>query len=494
MPVTLIAVAALLGAMLFAFRAGLPAALACSTALGASAMAAFSGNDARLVGLGVGGSLALLVFLGIALPRLPVLRIVVVSRSLGSAVGLAHGITAVILVAGIIQATNSQARGAVLSAPVYPPIAAAGSRLAAVADTNAVAYAPPTTPDEPDAADTPARPVAWAEAAPYDGSSHRTLTGTVTAAESAPLGFEVDGRVDRVLVRIGDEFGRGDVLATIDTRTLQLQLDERQAALIEAEAMFAEARQEYARQEQLFDRGVAAEARLEDAAAALDSARSRLEVARKGVEQAQDRLEDTRLTAPYAGRVAERSVEPAQLVRVGEPVFEIQSLNGGAEIDVVVPETLIGALELGTRHEAELLDGHEKQVTAELIEIGARANAETGFPVTLEILDADGSARAGLSAEVHFRFGGNAAPQNAVAVPFAAIRPGEGSETHIFVFDPSAGVVRLREVAVATVERELAIVTDGLTPGDVVVTRGVSVLSDGAAVALQGVGIARYDM
>ncbi|WP_235191462.1 efflux RND transporter periplasmic adaptor subunit [Palleronia rufa] len=177
----------------------------------------------------------------------------------------------------------------------------------------------------------------------------RVLNGTVRAAERAPLGFEVDGQVESVEVEIGDHFARGDVLATVNASTLSIQLDERHSALIEADANLTEAQQEFDRQTELYQRGVTPEARVEDAAARLDSARSRFAVAKSGIEQARDRLKDATLLAPYGGRVAARLIEPSQLVRAGEPAFEIQGDGGGYEIEVTIPETLISKVEIGSR-------------------------------------------------------------------------------------------------------------------------------------------------
>ena len=360
--------------------------------------------------------------------------------------------------------------------------------------------------------------MAWAEAVPWTGAAERVLTGTVRAAERAPLGFEVEGRVASVEVHIGERFERGDVLAALDTTTLEIALEERRSALIEAEARLTEARQEAERQRALFGRGVAAEAALETAEAALGSARSRAEVARAAIRAAEDRLEDATLRAPYDGTVAARLAEPAQLLAAGEPAFEVQSEGGGFEIDATVPETLVGRLELGSRHRARVLDGSRggegSLVTAELREVGSRAAAATGFPATLAVVDeevvlaaAGGTGpepatgphlRAGTSVELHLMLdgsipGGGSEPSGAVAVPIEALTAVEDGHA-VLVFDPEESVLRRRAVSLAGTEGRRALIVEGLAPGEVVATRGLPFLSDGQPVALQGVGIARYDL
>ncbi|MFD0858625.1 efflux RND transporter periplasmic adaptor subunit [Roseovarius aquimarinus] len=339
----------------------------------------------------------------------------------------------------------------------------------------------------------PVRPIDWAEAVPFTDSPVRRLTGTVRAADRAPLGFEVDGRVARVAAEIGDSFAKGDVLATLETTSLQIALDQARAALIEAEAMNVEAALEYRRQSTLFERDVVSAAARDRARAAADSAKSRLAVAQARVADARERLEDAELIAPYDGQIAARLIEPAQLYRPGEPAFEVQSSASGFEIEVTVPGTVISRIALGTQHEAALLDGSGEMLDAALIEIGSRATRRSGFPIVLAVSDAPAGLRAGMAAEVALRLDADSARAGHVGVPLASIAVEDGAARAVFVFQPEAGTLRRQPVTLGGVEGEMALISEGIDAGDIVATAGLPFLRGGMEVTLIGQGVARYD-
>ena len=408
----------------------------------------------------------------------------------GGTLGLVQAAAIAVLGAGALGAADAGL--GLRDARAYAPVALAGARVEAALPDVRLAYPAPEPEATVPAPEVPPRPIAWAEAVPFDEDAIRILTGTVRAAERAPLAFEVEGRVREIAVAIGDAFEAGDVLATLDATTLEIALDERRAALMEAEAVLTEARQDHERQSELFERGVVSTAARDAARATLDATRGRVAAARAAVASAEDRLDEAELVAPYDGRVAARLMEPAQLVRAGEPAFEIQSFAGGFEIDVTVPETLIAALERGSEHEALLLDGRGTAVDATLTEIGSRAERATGFPVTLAIDDTPDAVRAGMTAEIRLRVGAGH-HDGALAIPLTALAPGDGTARRVFVHDPATGTVAPHAVRLAGVEGETAVISDGLAPGDVVATAGLPFLRDGMPVALLGTGVARYD-
>jgi HlyD family secretion protein len=113
-----------------------------------------------------------------------------------------------------------------------------------------------------------------------------SAVGTVMAGQEAELSFSVQGTVQRVLVAEGDVVEAGDVLAVLDTRMFDRQVEEAQASL---------------------DVVLAQEAKLTEA-----PSRARVAAAQAQVRQAQIALEQARATEPQSLRSAEASVVAAQ--------------------------------------------------------------------------------------------------------------------------------------------------------------------------------------
>ena len=428
-------------------------------------------------------------------------------RSRAAALLLSAGKFAAIavLVTGALM-TRLPEDGAVMrKATAYPIIAEVGTRLTARERVGTLHPAailsypepiPPKPATEPIQVNLAARPIHWAIVTTFENRVTRILTGHTIAADRAPISFEVGGTVQQVNVALGERFHTGDVLAELDSTSLQIALDERRAALIEAEATAREANLTLERQRQLRDSDTVSQAALDRAEAAADVAQSRLTMALTGIRQAEDQLADVMLRAPFDGIVDERLIEPAQTIRAGQPVFEIQDAHAGYQIEMIVPETLIRRIEAGAEYRAVVFDGNDSPIIARVHEIGSRANATTGFPVTLDIVAQSAPIRAGMTVEVHLSLplsDDAEARIGLAAIPYTALLPGDGAEHVSYVYDERSGTLQRRAITVAAREGATALVSDGLVPGEIVATRGLPFLKDGQPVALRGVGIARYD-
>ncbi|SHH33872.1 efflux RND transporter periplasmic adaptor subunit [Marivita hallyeonensis] len=416
------------------------------------------------------------------------------SRAYGALLGLGQGIAAMFVISGTLLSTVYKDRPAAAEhlrqAALYQPTFMVAQ--ATGLDQTALSFPAPLEVTVGAAPQVPPT-IDWARAEPFTNAPVRTLPGEVRALDRTSLAFEVDGRVTTVTVDIGEHFAAGDVLAQLDTHLLNIALEERRAALIEAEARLSEARQEFQRQSTLFDRNVVSESVLETVAAALDAARSRYEIALRGIETAEDRLKDATLRAPYDGTVALRMVEPAQTVAAGAPVLEIQSNGGGFEVTATVPDTVVTRLELGSEHSIRTLDDTGATLSAVLQDIGSRAVSTAGFPVTLRVTEADTDLRSGLSVEIAFLLGRDDPADASLAVPVSAVLSDLDQGHAVYVVNPDTGALSRRAVTLAGTEGGVALVSDGLEDGDVVATRGLPFLEDGMTVHLRGTGVARYD-
>lgn len=354
--------------------------------------------------------------------------------------------------------------------------------------------------------ETPPRPIAWITVGAAEAVSNRCLSGVVRPVQRAPLAFEVGGRVETLEVDVGDHFERGDVLGRLDPRTHRLAREERASEVTQAEAVVHEAEQEHARQQSLNAQGWASEAAFDTAQAALDTARGRLATARARLEIAEEHLADTVLLAPYAGMVARRHAEPAQQVTAGETVLEIQGNGGGFEIAVAVPETLVDGLRPGDIHAVTFPARPGATAQARVTEVSTEAGRGGTFPVTLRLATPHPELRAGMTAEVTVTLAvagaptadGTPAAAPSVSVPVTAFLAGAGAETVAFVFKPTdeaglTGVLERRTITLGAVDSERAMVTAGLTPGEVIATRGLPFLRAGQVVSRLGVGPQRYE-
>ncbi len=336
-----------------------------------------------------------------------------------------------------------------------------------------------------------------------DPTVRRVLPGLVRPARHAAIAFEVGGRVDHVGVDVGDAFDEGFVLARLETRSLRLVRDAQASVVAEAEATLRESERQFERQADLHDDGWASGARFDAAQAAVDTARGRLDSARARLALAEEALDDAVLRAPYDGVVARRRVEPAQQVAAGQTVFDIQGQGGALEIAVPVPETLVMRLSKGDALSVDLPALAVAPLVAVVADISTDSAQDGTYPVTLRLEKPPSTLRAGMTAAVTLTLRDPASAEMARAsprtIPITAFLPGDGAQAVAFVYraadepETTSGVLERRTITLGPVTSTQALVHDGLSPGEIVATRGLPFLFAGQSVALLGIGAERYE-
>lgn len=200
--------------------------------------------------------------------------------------------------------------------------------------------------------------------------------GTVRSEAEAQISAQITGRVVDVAVRPGDRVEKGVLLLQLDDREFKARLDQalqglraanaaiQQAkqALIGTRATFVEAQSHYKRIKGFFQQEAAtkrdlekAEAVFHQAQAAVNQAKEKMIAAEAGAGQAEKRVEEARvalgyttITAPEAGQIAKRLVDPGDLAQPGKPLLIFQAPDE-LRLEAHVREGLIKKVLPGSR-------------------------------------------------------------------------------------------------------------------------------------------------
>ncbi|GGW81370.1 efflux RND transporter periplasmic adaptor subunit [Alteromonas halophila] len=327
---------------------------------------------------------------------------------------------------------------------------------------------------------------------PFDGQQQHILSGVAQSAETSQLSFEVAGIVETVNVNLGDMIRKGDVLATIDSKVFELNQKQRQGALSEIEARLREARRDVERKRQLQASGAVSEAELDVAVTQLAALRDQLDVARAQLGIAEEELSDTRLIAPYPGRIAERLIEPSQRITPAQPAFSIEG-QAGIEISVAVPENMVNKIHSGDNVDVEIFALDNQHASGRIFEIGSRAQSANAFPVTVRLTDEVPGLQPGMSAEVTFTFSqpGN---ESTFEIPLSALVSSDRNQHYVWQLmradasrsdkDIPVYTTMRQPVEVVSLETDVARVRGNLEADMQVVRSGASLLSDGQRVHL----------
>ena len=354
------------------------------------------------------------------------------------------------------------------------------------------------------------------------------LVGVLTPVHSVPLGPKTGGRLERLLVKVGDEVSKGALLALFDARELRAQVHQAEAALAAARADLARiqkgatpeelrqleaavsqaqaaadsARSAYERTKSLFEADLAsrqqyeqaetqlraAEAQLEQARARFDSARAgatpevldaavaRVRQAEAALELAQAAFSNAELRAPFSGVVCEARGEPGELVAPGAPVVVLAETDLLA-VELNLPENLAGCVKAGDELAVTVSAAGGAEVKGKVKWVAPAASSQTRlFRVRVEVPNPRGELKAGMFAEVYVverAADGPVVPQEAVVKSPAGAK----------VFVVAEGLAREKAVDVLVSDGSKAVVK-GISAGDIVVVSGQELLRDGTPVSI----------
>jgi len=313
------------------------------------------------------------------------------------------------------------------------------------------------------------------------GERVRHFTGRVAASNTALLSFAVSGTVSRIAVKAGDQVKRGQLLAVIDARPLELEVEGARADLRKAESALEQRSSTLRRNRELLARGFIGEAGLEQSQTEVAAAQSDVSYRKSRLERALLSLRDSRIEAPFAGVIGERFVQPNEEVAAGTPVLSLLG-EDQFEVEVSVPEIAIAQIVVGMEARIGFGALADRQYRGAVREIGRVAGAGNVYPVKVALEEAPDKLRAGMTADVGLISGGPAEEREGLLVPVSALKPGEAQgQGHVFVFDEASGTARMRPVRILSVRDNDAVIS-GVDAGARVIVAGVAFLSDGQPV------------
>jgi len=335
--------------------------------------------------------------------------------------------------------------------------------------------------DKPAPPASEARPVRTVVVERYEAGEIVSLTGQVRAKDQANLGFRLDGRVIERLVNVGDVVKAGQVVARLDPRNQQNALRTAQANLVSAEAALTQARLTFGRQQELLKGGWTTRAKFDEAQQALTTAEAQVASAQAQLRFAQDQLSYTALAADAPGVVTAIGAEPGEVVSPGRMVVQV-ARQGERDAVFDVPERLVRTGPRDPVVEIALSDDPQVTATGRVREVAPEADPATRtFRVKVGITDPPDTMRLGATVTGRIRL----AMPPGVELPASALTEVNGDPA-VWVVDPKSLAVSLRPVKIAQNDRATVVISQGLQPGERVVTAGVQTLHPGQKVRLLG--------
>jgi RND family efflux transporter MFP subunit len=328
--------------------------------------------------------------------------------------------------------------------------------------------------------------------------------GTVRARSAAVLSSKVTGNVREVRFQTGDRVREGQTLVVVDTRDLDAAYRQAEAARNEARSGIPElenatasakanldlAKVTFGRMKDLFDKRSISNQEFDEAAAKLKVAQAGYEmaVARRSqleskIAQAEQACKSAavmqsygRITAPFAGTVTDKTVEPGNLAAPGAPLVTIER-EGAYRLEASVEESKLPLIRLG-QPVAVTLDAVPRPIEGRVSETVPAVDASAhSFTVKIDLPSAP-QIRSGLFGRARFALGS----RKVLAVPASTVNE-RGQLTSVLVAE--GGRAKMRLVTLGQKFQDRIEVLSGLTPGERVIAPVPAGLGDGAAVEVR---------
>lgn len=306
------------------------------------------------------------------------------------------------------------------------------------------------------------------------------FAGEVRARVESRLGFRVGGKLVSRTVEPGQRVKAGQVLAQLDPQDLKLATDAARAQVAAARTNRDLAAADFKRYQSLKEQSFISAAELERRDTSLKAAQAQLDTAQAQLSAQANQAAYATLVADVSGVVTAVLAEVGQVVAAGTPVVQLAQ-DGARDVVFAVPEDKLGGIQVGASVVVRGWVASSSQ-TAKLREVAASADPVIRTFTVKAALPTSSDLALGSTVSV-LPAGLQRSNQQAIKLPTTALRQ-EGQATVVWVLDTHTMTVRSQPIQIATADGNEVVVASGLSPGMLVVTAGVHVLTPGQKVTI----------
>ena len=313
-----------------------------------------------------------------------------------------------------------------------------------------------------------------------------TGLGTVTALNTATIRSQIAGLLISVDFREGQPVKKGDLLAQIDPRTYQAQLDEAEAALGRDQAHLANAQLNLNRDVPLASKGYATQEQLAGQQSAVAELQNTIKADQGAIEKAQTELSYTSLVAPFDGVTGIRLLDVGNIIHPADPnglvvVTQIQPISAIFTLPTSNIPEVQDALAKGPVETMVFSQDDKTQLdTGRLLLVNNQADPGSGT-VRLKAVFPNQRRQLWPGTFVNVRLV-TSTQHDGLTVPLDAVQQGPQGQ-FVFVVGQDHKVM-IRPVSMRQSLNGEALIDKGLSAGETVVVRGQYRLSPGTLVTL----------
>jgi RND family efflux transporter MFP subunit len=309
------------------------------------------------------------------------------------------------------------------------------------------------------------------------------VLGSVTPIANVAVKSRVDSEITAVHFRDGALVREGDLLFTLDSRTLEAQVRQVEGLLAGAKANLEQAERDVARYTELLAKNATTLVTLQNARTQTNIYRASVDSNTAQLENLNVQLSYCNIQAPITGRASMAMVKVGNFVRAGDVTLATIIQTAPVYVTFALSQGYLPDLRQALANESAtveaIIPGEPRRASGQVTMIENSVDAPTGtVPVRATMPNTDELLWPGTLVTVQLTFREEAA----VTVPSTAVQV---SQTGTYVFVVDNDVATVRPVQIARVLGNESVLASGLEGGETVVTNGQLLLSNGTKVAVR---------
>lgn len=300
-----------------------------------------------------------------------------------------------------------------------------------------------------------------------DSENTQTLVfnGVIKENKLSSLSFRVGGPLIKLEVKPGDYIEKGELIAQIDSRDYQLQLNS-------TKAQYEQIKGEYDRYQQLYDKD-------KIPANSFEKIKSAYLMAEVAYTNAKNQIYDTKLLAPYSGYIHEKKTENFQTVGPGQEIVTIIDLSK-LKVIINVPESKISDIQKDNKNYLNINNLHINHLPIRINSISEKTYKNGLYQVEFIFKNENEmTISPGMTAEVSIEITHD---DKNISIPSSALHY-KNDKTCVWVYDYKTQTIKQRAIEVKGMTKDGNIsVMSGISFGETVITTGVTCLTEGQIV------------
>lgn len=315
-------------------------------------------------------------------------------------------------------------------------------------------------------AEVTAVPVEIIKMVPEVFSRYFEVTGVMEAIKDANLSPELNGQIQEVLVDRGARVRKGQLLVKLNTEVTEKSIEEVKTNLELASML-------YEKQKELWKQNIGSELQYLEAKNAKESLEARLATLEKQLEMAN-------ITAPFSGIIEDIIVKEGELASPGMPLLRLVNLSV-MRVSARVSEAYIRSVQTGDQVQIRIDAYPDMKIMGKISRLGEVIDQQTRtFTLEVELDNPGKKLKPNMLTSVRIK---DYEDKNALVVPSIILKQ-DFNGTFLFCVSKEEGSSKARKVYVESgiTVQDLTRIESGLSPEDLVISKGYNLVGDGTPV------------